>query len=127
MKGHELLCQGCYDESTNLFVKALRNDIENGERTLFLVAVSLLENGHYAMSYYILKLLKENPSLEPTLLYPYLCLCEWVLHEKSLKETLTEALAQCPQKTYEIFSLTPAQGESAECMIERLRQLKIEN
>lgn len=124
MKGHELLCQGYYDESTQLFVEALKNDTDNGERTLFLVAVSLLENGHYAMSYYILKLLKGNPALDPTLLYPYLCLCEWVLHEKTLKETLTEALAQCPQKTYEIFTLTPAQGESADSMIERLRAIE---
>lgn len=121
MKGHELLCQGHYDESTEIFLDALAKDPEEAERSLFLIGVSMLENGHYNMGYYILKLLKGNPKIESTLLYPYLCLCEWVLCEKQFKETLTEALAQCPQKTYEIFTLEPAQGESAEGMIQRLK------
>ncbi len=126
MKGHELLCQGRQDESTEMFLEALTRDPENAERSLFLIGVSLLENGHYSMSYYVLRLLKDNPEIEPTMLYPYLCLCEWVLQENQFKETLTEALIQCPKKTYEIFTLEPAQGESADSVIERLTQLKSE-
>ena len=120
MKGHELLCQGHYDESTEIFLEALAKDPEQAERSLFLIAVSMLENGHCEMSHYILRLLKDNPAIEPEMLYPYLCFCEWTLHKENLPSTLTEALAQCPEKTYEIFSLTPAQGESAEALIERL-------
>jgi hypothetical protein len=76
------------------------------------------------MSHYILRLLKDNPAIEPEILYPYLCLCEWTLRKEEFRTTLAEALTQCPQKTYEIFSLSPAQGESADKMIERLGQLK---
>ena len=121
MKGHELLCQGCYEESTEQFLQALDYDTENVERSLFLIGVSMLENGHCEMSHYILHLLKDNHAIESEILYPYLCFCEWTLHKDSFHETLTEALTQCPQKTYEIFSLTPSQGESAEAMIERLK------
>lgn len=127
MKGHELLCQGRYEESTELFLNALDRDEANVERSLFLIGVSMLENGHCEMSHYILRLLKDNPAIEPEMLYPYLCFCEWTLHEENFRTTLTEALAQCPQKTYEIFSLAPAQNESADRVIERLLQLKIEN
>lgn len=127
MKGHELLCQGRYEESTELFLEAITHDAGNVERSLFLVGVSMLENGHCEMSHYILQLLKDNPAIEPEVLYPYLCFCEWTLRKDNLRETLTEALAQCPAKTYEIFSIAPAQGESADEMIERLKQLKIEN
>ena len=125
MKGHELLCQGRYEESTELFLEAITHDAGNVERSLFLVGVSMLENGHCEMSHYILQLLKDNPAIEPEVLYPYLCFCEWTLRKDNLRETLTEALAQCPAKTYEIFSIAPAQGESADEMIERLKQLKI--
>ena len=121
MKGHELLCQGRYEESTTLFLQALELNTESTERSLFLIAVSMLENGHCEMSHYLLRLLKDNPAIEPEILYPYLCFCEWALRKENFSDTLTEALAQCPQKTYEIFSLTPAQGENAEAMIERLR------
>ena len=127
MKGHELLSQGKYEESTELFLKALTHESGNVERSLFLIGVSMLENGHCEMSHYILQLLKDNPAIEPEMLYPYLCFCEWTLRKENFHNTLTEALAQCPQKTYEIFSLAPAQGESAEALIERLKQLKIEN
>lgn len=132
MKGHELLCQGCYEESTDLFLEALNHDTGNVERSLFLIGVSMLENGHCEMSHYILRLLKDNPAIEPEVLYPYLCFCEWTLREENFRNTLTEALIQCPQKTYEIFSLPPAQGESADSMIERLvaknnTQLPIDN
>lgn len=127
MKGHELLCQGRYEESTELFLEALDRDEANVERSLFLIGVSMLENGHCEMSHYILRLLKDNPAIEPEMLYPYLCYCEWALREESFRSTLTEALIQCPQRTYEIFSLTPAQGESADRVIERLQQLKIES
>ena len=125
MKGHEMLCQGHYEESTQLFLEAITHDAGNVERSLFLVGVSMLENGHCEMSHYILQLLKDNPAIEPEVLYPYLCFCEWTLRKDNLRETLTEALAQCPAKTYEIFSIAPAQGESADEMIERLKQLKI--
>lgn len=127
MKGHELLCQGAYNESTELFLKALSYDNERVERSLFLIGVSMLENAHYEMSYYILRLLRGNTEIESTMLYPYLCLCEWILHEESFKETLAQSLNICPTKTYEIFSLPPTPGESADSMIERLKQLKIEN
>ena len=127
MKGHELLSQGRYEESTQLFLEAITHDAGSVERSLFLVGVSMLENGHCEMSHYILQLLKDNPNIEPEVLYPYLCFCEWTLRKDNLRDTLTEALAQCPEKTYEIFSIPPAQGESAEAMIERLKQLKIEN
>ena len=127
MKGHELLCQGRYEDSTALFLEALNRDAGNVERSLFLIGVSMLENGHCEMSHYILRMLKDNPAIEPEMLYPYLCFCEWTIHSDNFRNTLTEALAQCPGKTYEIFSLTPAQGESPEAMIERLKQLKIEN
>lgn len=120
MKGHELLCQGRYDESIELFLHALDHDSASTERSLFLIGVSLLENEHYEMSHHILRLLKHNPDIEPEMLYPYLCFCEWMLRKESFSSTLAEALAQCPQKTYEIFSLPPAQGESADMMIERL-------
>lgn len=121
MKGHELLCQGLYDESNELFLKALTLKPEQAERSLFLIGVSMLENSHYEMSYHILRILKGNPAIEEELLYPYLCLCEWVLREKSFKDTLTESLTISPNKTYEIFNLPVAQGESAEQMIERLK------
>ena len=123
MKGHELLCQGRYEESTEEFLHAVELSTEGAERSLFLIAVSMLENGHCEMSHYILQLLKDNPAIEPEMLYPYLCFCEWTLHKENLPSTLAEALAQCPEKTYEIFSLTPAQGESAEAMIERLEAM----
>ena len=123
MKGHDLLCQGCYEESTKFFLDALDRDTGNVERSLFLIGVSMLENGHSEMSHYILQLLKGNPAIEPEMLYPYLCFCEWTLRDDSLRNTLTEALVQCPQKTYEIFNLPPAQGESAEKMIERLNRV----
>ena len=80
----------------------------------------MLENGHCEMSHYMLRLLKDNPAIEPEILYPYLCFCEWTLRKDDFRETLSEALAQCPERTYEIFSLTPAQGESADRVIERL-------
>jgi tetratricopeptide (TPR) repeat protein len=127
MKGHELLSQGRYEESTNLFLEVLTHDSGNMERSLFLIAVSMLENGHCEMSHYMLRLLKDNPSIEPEILYPYLCFCERTLCSENFQDTLTEALAQCPEKTYEIFSLSPAQGESAEAMIERLKQLTMDN
>ncbi len=127
MKGHELLCQGRYEESTELFLDALDRDQGNVERSLFLIGVSMLENGHCEMSHYILRLLKGNPSIEPEMLYPYLCFCEWTIREENFRNTLSEALSLCPQKTYEIFSLPPAQGESAEKMIERLQQLTTSN
>jgi tetratricopeptide (TPR) repeat protein len=127
MKGHELLCQGKYEESTTLFLQALELNTESTERSLFLIAVSMLENGHCEMSHYMLHLLKDNPAIEPEILYPYLCFCEWTLRKENFRETLTEALAQCPQKTYEIFSLAPAQGESADRVTERLMQSNIEN
>ena len=127
MKGHELLCQGRYEESTMEFLHAIELSTEGAERSLFLIAVSMLENGHCEMSHYMLRLLKDNPAIEPEMLYPYLCFCEWTLRTEDFPCTLAEALAQCPEKTYEIFSLTPAQGESPETMIERLKQLKIEN
>ena len=120
MKGHELLCQGLYEESSELFLQALDSNTDNVERSLFLIGVSMLENGHCEMSHYILRLLKDNPAIEPEMLYPYLCFCEWTMREEHFRETLTEALAQCPQKTYEIFSLTPAQNENADRVIERL-------
>ena len=120
MKGHELLCQGSYEESTALFLEALTHESGNVERSLFLIAVSMLENGHCEMSHYMLRLLKDNPAIEPEILYPYLCFCEWTLRKDDFRETLSEALAQCPERTYEIFSLTPAQGESADRVIERL-------
>ena len=120
MKGHELLCQGRYEESTELFLDALDRDQGSIEHSLFLIGVSMLENGHCEMSHYILRLLKGNPAIESELLYPYLCYCEWALHKENFRETLTEALVQCPQKTYEIFSLTPALNENADRVIERL-------
>lgn len=120
MKGHELLCQGRYEESTELFLDALNRDQGSIEHSLFLIGVSMLENGHCEMSHYILRLLKGNPAIESELLYPYLCYCEWALHKENFRETLTEALVQCPQKTYEIFSLTPALNENADRVIERL-------
>lgn len=122
MKGHELLCQGLYNKSNEAFLEALSLD-ESSERSLFLIGVSMLENNHYEMGYYILRLLKDNPAIESTLLYPYLCLCEWALNEKSLKETLTKSLEICRTRTYEIFSLTPTQGEDADMLIERLSSL----
>ena len=127
MKGHELLCQGCYEESTTLFLEALNRDADNAERSLFLIGVSMLENGHCEMSHYILRMLKDNPAVEPEMLYPYLCFCEWTMRSENFNNTLTEALRQCPQKTYEIFNLPPAQGESAKEMIERLKQMTIDN
>ena len=127
MKGHELLCQGRYEDSTALFLEALDRDASNVERSLFLIGVSMLENGHCEMSHYILRMLKDNPTVEPEMLYPYLCFCEWTIRSDNFRNTLTEALTRCPGKTYEIFSLTPAQGESAEALIERLKQLKVEN
>lgn len=123
MKGHELLCQGYYEESTELFLNALERKDSNIERSLFLIGVSMLENGHCKMSHYILRLLKGNPSIDPEMIYPYLCFCEWTLHEEDFRNTLTEALEKCPQRTYEIFSLTPAQGESADRVIERLKTI----
>lgn len=120
MKGHELLSQHRYDESNEAFLQAIDLEKETPERTLFLIGVSMLENNHYEMGYYILRLLKENRSIESTLLYPYLCFCEWILQKEELKETLTTSLGICPQRTYEIFTLEPAQGESAEQMIQRL-------
>lgn len=120
MKGHELLCQGKYDESIELFLHALDKDTLCAERSLFLIGVSLLENGHYEMSHYILRLLKNNPAIESDMLYPYLCFCEWTLRNENFRNTLTEALKKCPQKTYEIFSLPPAQDESIDMMIKRL-------
>lgn len=127
MKGHELLCQGQYEESSELFLHALDLNADNVERSLFLIGVSMLENGHCEMSHYILRLLKDNPAIEAEVLYPYLCYCEWTLHTENFRETLAQSLAHCPQKTYEIFNLIPAQGESVDNMIERLKQLKIEN
>ena len=127
MKGHEQLCQGLYDESNATFLEALTLKPEQAERSLFLIGVSMLENSHYEMSYHILRLLRGNPAIEDELLYPYLCLCEWVLREDELEQTLAESLSICPRKTYEIFNLPAAPGESAKQMIERLRQLKIEN
>ena len=127
MKGHELLSQGHYEESTEEFLRAIELSPDGTERSLFLIAVSMLENGHCEMSHYMLRLLKDNPAIEPEMLYPYLCFCEWTLRKENFHDTLTEALAQCPERTYEIFNLTPAQGESPEALIERLRQLKIEN
>lgn len=123
MKGHELLCQGFYDESNELFLEALTLKPEQAERSLFLIAVSMLENSHYEMSYNILRLLKDNPAIESDLLYPYLCLCEWVLRDSHFKETLTTSLAISPNKTYEIFNIPAIQGESAEQMIERLKSI----
>ena len=120
MKGHELLCQGHYEESTEIFLRALELSTEGTERTLFLIAVSMLENGHCEMSYYMLNLLKDNPAIEPEMLYPYLCFCEWTLRKEDLRNTLNEALVLCPQKTYEIFNIPPAQGETAEAMIQRI-------
>lgn len=127
MKGHEMLSQGHYEESTAEFLRAIQLSGEGAERSLFLIAVSMLENGHCEMSHYMLRLLKDNPAIEPEMLYPYLCFCEWTLRKENFPNTLTEALTLCPGRTYEIFSLTPAQGESAEAMIERLKQLTIEN
>ena len=121
MKGHELLCQGYYEKSTEQFLKAITHDTGNIERSLFLVGVSMLENGHCKMSHYILQLLKDNPAIESEVIYPYLCFCEWTLRKDNFRNTLTVALAQCPQKIYEIFSIAPAQGESADEMIERLK------
>lgn len=120
MKGHELLCQGDYDKSNETFLQAIELESESPDRSLFLISVSMLENNHYEMGYYILQLLKKSKKIEPNLLYPYLCLCEWVLRKEGFKETLTEALTICPTRTYEIFTLEPAQGESAEQVIERL-------
>ena len=120
MKGHELLCQGFYDESNELFLEALTLKPEQAERSLFLIAVSMLENGHCEMSHYMLSLLKDNPTIESGMIYPYLCFCEWTLHKENFPNTLAEALIRCPERTYEIFSLPPAQGESADRMIERL-------
>ena len=125
MRGHELLGQGHYEESTEEFLRAIELSTEGAERSLFLIAVSMLENGHCEMSHYMLRLLKDNPAIDPEMLYPYLCFCEWTLRKEDFPNTLAEALVQCPGKTYEIFSLTPAQGESAEAMIERLKQLAI--
>ncbi len=126
MKGHELMSQKRYDECTEIFLEALSLDAPT-ERSLFLIGVSMLENNYVPIAYHILKLLKGNPAIEDHILYPYLCFCEWSLRESTLKETLTEALAICPQRTYDIFMLEPAQGETADAMIERLKQLKIEN
>ena len=126
MKGHELLHQGFYNESNTLFLKALTLKPEQTERSLFLIGISMLENNYYEMSYHILRMLKDNPTIEKELLYPYLCLCEWVLCESSFKETLAESLSISTNKTYEIFNIPSAQDESAEQMIERLKQLKIE-
>lgn len=123
MKGHELLCNGEFEESTDLFIHALNSNAEHTEHSLFLIGVSMLENGHYDMSYYILHLLKGNPNIEPSVLYPYLCLCEWMLRKDTLKETLAYSLSICPTKTYEIFTLDPTQGESAESMIQRLKTI----
>ena len=97
---------------------------EQVERSLFLIGVSMLENNHYEMSYNILRLLKDNPSVEADLLYPYLCLCEWVLRDSNFKDTLTQSLNISPRKTYEIFNLPAAQGESAEQMIQRLNLIE---
>ena len=124
MKGHELLCQGKYEESTTHFLKALELDTECAERSLFLIAVSMLENGHCEMSHYMLCLLKGNPAIESEVLYPYLCFCEWTLCKEEFSKTLAEALALCPGKTYEIFSLTPAPNESPEALIERLKRVE---
>ena len=121
MKGHELLCQGFFDESNELFLEALTLKPEQGERTLFLIAVSMMENSRYEMSYNILRLLRDNPAIEADLLYPYLCLCEWVLRIDRFEETLAKSLTISPRKTYEIFNLPVAQGESAAQMIERLK------
>jgi tetratricopeptide (TPR) repeat protein len=125
MKGHELLCQKQYAESTELFLQAIELNTECTERSLFLIAVSMLENGHSEMSHYMLSLLKDNPAIETEVLYPYLCFCEWTLQKENFRDTLNEALDKCPQRTYEIFSLTPAQGESAEAVIERLKRIEI--
>lgn len=124
MKGHELLCQGFYDESNELFLKVLSMKPEQVERSLFLIGVSMLENSHYEMSYNILRLLRDNPAIEADLLYPYLCLCEWVLRDSNFKETLTKSLNISPRKTYEIFNIPAAQGESAEQMIQRLNLIE---
>ena len=124
MKGHELLCQGFYDESNELFLKALSMKPEQVERSLFLIGVSMLENSHYEMSYNILRMLRDNPAIEADLLYPYLCLCEWVLRDNNFKETLTESLNISPRKTYEIFNIPAAQGETAEQMIQRLNLIE---
>ena len=126
MKGHEQLCQGLYDESNATFLEALTLKPEQAERSLFLIGVSMLENSHYEMSYHILHLLRGNPSVDDELLYPYLCLCEWVLKTSDFEQTLAESLNICPRKTYEIFNLPAAPGESAQQMIERLRQLAID-
>ena len=126
MKGHELMAQGSYNECTEVFLEALNLDAPV-ERSLFLIGVSMLENSYVPIAYYILKQLKGNPAIEDHVIYPYLCFCEWNLQSSTLKDTLTEALAICPQKTYDIFMLEPAQGETAEAMIERLKQLKNEN
>ena len=126
-KGHELLTLGKYEESTTLFLKAIELNTDKAERTLILIAVSMLENGHCEMSHYMLRLLKDNPAIEPEMLYPYLCFCEWTLRKEDFSNTLAEALSQCPGKTYEIFSLPPAQGESSEAMIERLKLLTTDN
>ena len=83
----------------------------------------MLENNYYEMGYHILRLLKENPAVEDELLYPYLCLCEWVLRESNFKNTLTTSLNISPRKTYEIFNLPIAQGESVDAMIERLNTI----
>ena len=123
MKGHELLCQGRYDESTEIFLEALSMNSQLVERSLFLIGVSMLENNYYEMGYHILRLLKENPAVEDELLYPYLCLCEWVLRESNFKNTLTTSLNISPRKTYEIFNLPIAQGESVDAMIERLNTI----
>lgn len=120
MKGHDLLCLGRYEESTDLFLKAVDLDGENAERSLFLIAVSMLENGHCEMSHYILFLLKCTQAIDPEMVYPYLCFCEWTMRDENFRNTLTEALALCPQKVYEIFNLPPAQGESTDMMIARL-------
>ena len=127
MKGHELLTQGHYEESTEEFLHAIELSAGGTERSLFLIAVSMLENGHCEMSHYILSLLKDNPAIEPEILYPYLCFCEWTLHKENFPNTLSQALVQCPEKTYEIFSLSPAQGESADAVIERLKLLTTDN
>lgn len=123
MKGHEMLCQGRYDESTEIFLDALTMNSQHVERSLFLIGVSMLENNYYEMSYHILRLLKENPAIEDELLYPYLCLCEWVLRDSNFKKTLTTSLSISPRKTYEIFNLPVAQGESVDAMIERLNTI----
>lgn len=122
MKGHELMAQNRYNECTEVFLEALSLDAPV-ERSLFLIGVSMLENSYVPIAYYILKQLKGNPAIEDHVIYPYLCFCEWSLQSTTLKDTLTEALAICPQKTYDIFMLEPAQGETAEAMIERLKQL----